>query len=281
VSDLEVHRKHYAQLVTAMGGAGGNNDLISAFTTVRREDYLGSGPWKVRTGNNYIVTPTEDPTFVYQDVLVALKSEENLNNGQPSMHAAFLNALGVSVGNVVIHIGTGTGYYTAILAELVGSSGMVYGYEIDEELALLASENLRDRNNVEIRNSSGVLSELPRCDVIYVNAGVTEPVSVWLDALKEKGNLLFPLTSSRGTGGMLFIQRIAIDSYSAKFISSVGFIDCVGAREDKTAIELNDKFKQGNAREVRSFQRYSSPDESCWFKWEKYWLSTNSVEEPK
>jgi len=278
MNNLEAHRKHFAQLVTTVGGAGANKDLIAAFTTVRRDHYLGSGPWEVRAGRDYIVTPTNDPTLVYQNVLIALKSDEVLNNGLPSLHAGCLHALGISVGNVVTHIGAGTGYYTAILAELVGSDGKVYGYEIDDELAQLASENLKDRKNVEIRSRSGVLSDLPKCDAIYVNAGVTEPVSVWLDALNLKGRLLFPLTSDQGAGGMLLIQRIDVNLYSAEFIYQVSFIPCIGARDEETAIRLADRFKQGGVREVKSLHRDNSPDESCWFNWEQCWLSTNSVE---
>src|SRR6266513_1352013 len=32
----------------------------------------GAGPWKVFAGGNYVETPTDDPAFLYQDVVVAL-----------------------------------------------------------------------------------------------------------------------------------------------------------------------------------------------------------------
>ena len=278
MDDLQAHRKHYSQMVTAIGSVDPTNTrLISAFATVKREDYLGSGPWKIRAGSTYTVTPTENPAFLYQDVLVALKSDEGLNNGQPSLHARCLDKLEISAGDTVNHIGTGTGYYTAILAELTGPSGRVCGYEIDKELAQLATKNLKDRNNVEIQSSSGAVGDLPSSDVIYINAGVTEPASTWLDTIKEGGRLLFPLTSSQGTGGMLLIQRVEVHSYSAKFIATAGFIPCVGARDEKTAIELADTFFKGDAREVKSLRRDASPDETCWFKWSDCWLSTKSV----
>lgn len=58
---LEAHRKHYSQLVTATGGVDPTNTkLVSAFATVRREDYLGPGPWKIRASSKYCITPTED-----------------------------------------------------------------------------------------------------------------------------------------------------------------------------------------------------------------------------
>ena len=278
MNHLEAHRKHYSQLVTAITGVEPTNTkLISAFATVKREGYLGPGPWKIRAGAEYSVTPTEDPAFLYQDVLVALKSEERINNGQPSLHARCLDALQVSVGDTVLHVGAGTGYYTAILAELTGSSGSIFAYEIDDELAQRASENLEDRENVQVQNCSGTIGKLPVCDVIYVNAGATGPTSSWLDALKKEGRLLFPLTSTLGSGGMLLLQRVDETLYSGKFISVANFIPCTGARDEKTAFELADKFKEGDALEVKSLHRGKSPDDTCWFKWEDCWLSINPI----
>jgi len=158
----------------------------------------------------------------------------------------------------------------------VGLSGKVYGYEIDTDLARLATKNLKSRKNVNIRACSGT-TDLPLSDVIYVNAGVTEPATVWLDALKNDGRLLFPLTSTHDTGGMLLVHRSDESTYSAKFISSVGFIPCVGLRDEKSAFELADTFKQGGALEVKSLHRDQRPDDSCWFEWEDCWLSTHSV----
>lgn len=276
---LEAHRKHYSQLVTAIGGVDpANTELISAFASVRREDYLGPGPWRIRAGSKYSITPTNDPAFLYQDVLVALKSKERINNGQPSLHARCLDALDVSAGDTILHVGAGTGYYSAILSELTGPSGTIFAYEIDDELASLASDNLKDRDNIQVQSCSGTWGDLPLCDVIYVNAGATEPSSSWLNALNIKGGrLLFPLTSTLGSGGMLLIQRIDEFSHSAKFISSVSFIPCIGARDEKAAFELADTFKQGDALKVKSLHRDKSPDDSCWFQWEDCWLSTNPV----
>lgn len=278
MNKLNAHRKHYSQLVTAIAGVDPTNvNLISAFATVRREDYLGPGPWEIRAGAGYSVTPTNDPAFLYQNVLVALRSEGRINNGQPSLHARCLDALKVSAGDTVLHVGAGTGYYTAILAELTGPSGSIFAYEIDDELAQRASENLQDRDNVQVQDCSGTIGELPVCDVIYVNAGTTEPTSSWLDALKKDGRLLFPLTSTSGSGGMLLLQRIDDTQYSAKFLGPVNFIPCVGAREEKTAFELADKFKEGNAPKVKSFHRGNSSDNTCWFKWDDCWLSTHPI----
>lgn len=275
---LESHRKHYSQLVTAIAGVeSANTKLVSAFATVRREDYLGPGPWKIRAGSTYTVTPTDNPEFLYQDVLVALKSKERINNGQPSLHARCLDSLQILTGETVLHIGAGTGYYTALLSELVGASGNVFAYEVDDELAQIASDNLKDRKNVHVHQCSGAIANLPNCDVIYVNAGATRPETSWLDAINDSGRILFPLTSTLDSGGMLLLQQVSEASYSAKFVSPAAFIPCVGIRNEEAAFELADTFQSKNARQVKSFHRGNPAGKTRWFGWDDCWLSTDSI----
>jgi protein-L-isoaspartate(D-aspartate) O-methyltransferase len=58
-----------------------------------------------------------------------------MNIGQPSLHAHCLDALPPQSGQTVLQVGAGSGYHTAILADLVGSRGQVHAFEIDPELA--------------------------------------------------------------------------------------------------------------------------------------------------
>src|SRR6202012_4786131 len=118
--------------------------LTAAFTATKRERYLGPGPWSVFVGHGYVRTPSGDPDFLYQDIVVALDERRRINNGQPALHSCCLAALCVQQGEAVVHVGAGTGYYTAILAELAGPSGQVFAYEIERDLAQRASKNLGD-----------------------------------------------------------------------------------------------------------------------------------------
>jgi len=138
MTSLEGHREFYARLITA--GLPNSPRLVMAFAAVPRERFVGPGPWQILTASGPLETPTSDPAFLYQDVLVALAPERRINNGQPSLHALCLSALDVKLGERVLHIGAGTGYYTAVLNELVGPQGEVIAYEIEEDLARLAAE---------------------------------------------------------------------------------------------------------------------------------------------
>ena len=279
---LEAHRLFFARLVTSSAGASQATDrLIEAFSSVPREQFVGPGPWKVFASGSFIETPTADPAFLYQDILVALAPERRINNGEPSLHAISLAALNVIEGEKIVHIGAGTGYYTAILAELTGKSGTVLAYEIEQDLAQRAATNLSSWTNVSVIHQSGSEGTLPVSDVVYVNAGATHPLDTWLDALRPKGRLLFPLTPKEGAegapavGGMLLVRRLGETRFSARFVCSAAFIPCIGARDEETGRNLSQAFARGGQRDVRSLWRGTLPDATCWYAGKGWWLSSS------
>ena len=275
---LQAHRSFYADLVTEAVGVG-KGRIREAFATVPREHFVGDGPWDVTTGSGYVRTPSNDPAFLYQDVLVALAKAKSINNGQPSLHALSLAALNIQQGETAVHIGAGTGYYTAVLSQLVGPTGFVFAYEVEHNLARLAIDNLSDYRNVAVYDRSGADSPIPDCDAVYVSAGATAPLDIWLDALRPLGRLLFPLTPAEGFGGMLLVARGANPlHWEARFLTRAMFIPCLGARDDKTAQNLSLAFEQRSIESVRALCRHSPPDESCWVAGEGWWLSTAEAE---
>src|SRR5262249_11971273 len=279
MASLPDHRWFYAGLITA--GRAENPGRVAAFAAVPRERFVGRGPWQILAASGPLQTPTNDPSFLYQDVLVALAPERGINNGQPSLHALCLSALDVKPGERVLHVGAGTGYYTAVLSELVGPTGEVIAYEIEEDLAQRAAENLSDRANAKVLHRSGAEAPLPDADIVYVNAGATAPRDIWLGALRPGGRLLFPLTGGRGpsndVGGMLLVTR-GENGYPARFISGVAFVPCIGASDDESTENLWRAFQRGDARSVRSLRRGTPPDKSCWFAGDGWWLSRAPAE---
>jgi protein-L-isoaspartate(D-aspartate) O-methyltransferase len=272
---LQAHRDFYARLV--VGGADSQDArLINAFAKVPREDFLGPGPWPIYAGAGYIPTVSDDAALLYQDVLVGLAPERGINNGQPSLHARCLAACAVAPGDTVLHIGAGTGYYSAILAELTGASGQVIAYEIKADLARRARANLAHLPQVEVLAASGSAGPLPLADVIYVNAGATHPLALWLDALKPGGRLVFPLTPNEGFGCMPLITRLGArsDLYAARLLARVSFIACMGARDEATARALGQAVATQPIHTVQALHRGSPPDASAWCVGNGWWLST-------
>jgi len=100
-------------------------------------------------------TPVDEPRHVYHNVVVALDKENDINNGQPSALACWINALDIKPAARVYHLGCGVGYYTAVIAETVGSQGSVIGSEVNLKLANRAKENLSGYPNATVQAGDG------------------------------------------------------------------------------------------------------------------------------
>ena len=272
-------RAFFAQIVTAKAGVRqAMPALVAAFAKIERERFLGPGPWRIFTADGYVDTPSDDPAFVYQDMAIGLVRDRPINNGEPSLHARALAALDLKAGERVLHVGTGSGYYTAILAELVGATGHIEGREIEPDLVGRATENLRERANVAIVARSGLDAPLPASDAIYVNAGASRPVAAWLDALKAGGRLIFPLTAGLGAGVMLKIVRSeAAEAMAVSIVSPAAFIPCSGGQDEGEGMRLMEALRRGDVRRVRSLRRGDEPDETCWLAGTGWWFSTREA----
>lgn len=110
---------------------------MAAFATVPRERFCGPGPWRIvspmRMGA-YWTTDDATPEHLYHDVLVAIDEARSLNNGQPGLWAGLYDELALARDEHVVHVGIGTGYYSAILGEIVDVGGQVTAVEIDPPL---------------------------------------------------------------------------------------------------------------------------------------------------
>jgi protein-L-isoaspartate(D-aspartate) O-methyltransferase len=257
--------------------------VIEAFATVPRERFVGPGPWRVKSPMNmaeYWTTEDANPRHVYHDVLIALDEARGINNGQPSLWAGLFDQLAIVAGERVLHLGCGTGYYTAVAAELVGAAGRITGVEIDPELAARARTALKLWPQTAVLNADGSSIALEPADVIILSAGATHPLLAWLDALNQGGRLLLPLTASDQWGGILLVNRQSADGYAARFLRPAGFIDFSGARNPEIGRRLRVAFLRDRGISVKSLRRApDEPDETCWLAGEGWWLSTADIEE--
>lgn len=271
--DLAERRAQFGKQMAANADVSADSAIAKAFAATPREDFLGPPPWRIFGAREDEGLLTDDPAMLYQDVLVQLKGEAAINNGQPSLHALCFAALTIKPGDAAVHVGVGLGYYTAILARLVSNAGCVEGYEIEPDLALQAAENLRSLPWVRVHADSGAVGSLRKCDVLYVSAGATSPLDVWLDALCTRGRLLFPLTPDHGGGAMLLVTRVE-EGYAARFVCGAKFVGCVGGRDAAMDQRLAECFRRGHAKKVRSLIRDDDPDETAWCIGDGWWLST-------
>lgn len=270
---LDACRQFYANFVTANAGVR-DSRIERAFAAVERERFLGAGPWQIQTASGYITTDTDDPAVLYQDVLVGLVPEDGINNGQPSLHAKAIGAASPQRGDVVLHVGSGVGYYTAILAHLVRPEGHVHAYEIRADLAGRAATHLAEDDGVTVHPQSALEVALPTANVIYVSAGTTEIPAQWLDALAPGGRLVLPLTPTDRLGCMVLMTRQSEAGYAARVFSPAAFVPCVGAHDKRQSLALAAALDTRSTDTIRSLRRDTTPDETAWCTGEGWWLST-------
>lgn len=272
----DARRAFAQQLMRDLGH--GHARLFDAFARTPREHFLGPPPWPLLRGG-FTRQWTEDARELYQDVLVGLDLELGINNGQPSLHARCLAECDPQPNDTALHVGAGTGYYSAILAHLVGSGGRVIAYEVEPQLAERATHNLATLPQVHVRATSGAEAPLPACDVIYVNAGATHPVAAWLDAMRIGARLMFPLTADDGAGCMLLVTRRTERGYAARALMRVAFIACIGARDAAQSHALRLAFASRPEHHIRSLRRSGAPDESAWCTGPGWWLSSDEPDD--
>ncbi len=261
---IESVRHFYAEELCRINGIS-SPAILTAFATVPRERFVGPGPWIIQSAGTHWFTEDADPRRLYGDALIVLDEAKRLNNGQPSLWAIHLDLLGVRPGDHVLHLGCGTGYYTAILAELTGPGGKVIAIEIDDGLASRARIALEPWPQVTVIHADGSRGPFDPADVIVVSAGATHPLASWLAAVKPDGKLLFPLTSTRGPGSMAHLTRKGADQFAATLHGSVFFIDFEGARDPAVNSDLARALKCDAGASVRSLR--CDPHEkvaTCW-----------------
>ena len=284
--DVEALRRAYARHLLDHNGIENNAGLLRAFSVVPRERFLGPPPWRMHSfGQPATEIAAGDLSHVYSDVLFALDEAKGINNGQPSLHAKLIDALAPQPGERIVHVGAGTGYYTAILAELVGPSGHVLAIEADKGLGELARANLADRGNVSVAIGDGADVPMQPADGVYVSFAVAAPVDKWLDGLTPGGRLVFPLgVPGAGRAGVRYSDRGAMllvtrqqSGFAARFLCPAIFIFATGGASEtnpEIIAGLERAFAGGRLGAVRSLIWRAQADPArCWFHSEAWSLS--------
>ena len=257
--DLAQYRRFFAEEIEAVAKLR-TPGLVDAIASVPRERFLPPGPWTVLADSDWMVgassritrtTEDGDPRRVYHNIVVAIDPARQLFNGQPSTLTAWIDALGLTPGARVLHVGCALGYYTAVLAQAVGPSGRVVAYEVDEALAAEARQNLAFMSWVDVRHDDASRPCDEIFDAILINAGVTHPLDVWLDALAPGGRIIVPLTgmmpamgSNLGKGLVWLLTRRDRD-FAARVLSMVAIYSALGVRDESLNAVLGNAMMGG------------------------------------
>ena len=176
---------------------------------------------------DYWTTEDADPSRLYHDVAVAIDENRRLDSGLPSLWAHLFDVLDIKEHDRIVQVGCGSGYYSAILSELVGPGGKVIAIDCEEALARRARQNLGKRKNVEVICGDGCQDIGSPSDVIIIHAGFSHPLPMWLDSLRPNGRLLVPVTNQNRQGTLFKISRVDA-GYRAEAVTQIEIFPCVG-----------------------------------------------------
>jgi protein-L-isoaspartate(D-aspartate) O-methyltransferase len=182
-----------------------------------------------------------------------------------------------------VHVGAGGGYYTAILAELVGAQGWVSGIEYEPDLAAAAAGALADRPNVEIlAGDAHTLVDGP-ADIIVASCGFDTVPPDWARLLNDGGRLMLPLTTAStlpgiGAGAVLLVTRRG-EAFDAEFVSGTMIYDDKGGRTAAAGQQIAAALRPAapdswSLPNVASLRLAGDPDDTCWLAGDGWWLST-------
>ncbi len=289
--DLDLRRRFYAEELEAVCRLR-SAALVAALAEVPRERFLPPGPWTVLvevasgsgSGIQTRVTADADPARVYHNIGVAIDPSRQLFNGHPGTIAPWIDALDLAPGGRVLHVGCGLGYYTAVLAHAVGSSGRIVAFEADDILANRARANLQSYPQVDARrgDASGELDG--QFDAVLVNAGLTHPPENWLDAVTPGGKLVLPLTgtmaamgSNIGKGIVLLLTKQDSGDFAVRSLGFAAIYSAIGVRDAGMNDQLGKAMMAGPMRWqgiTRLRRDAHQPSESCWLHGATFCLST-------
>lgn len=289
---LDDYRRFFAEEIEQVASLT-SPSLVEAFARVPREKFLGAPPWHVASPEKRALAAmglapvayraTSEPRHLYHNIVVSVDRAKDINNGQPSALASWIQALDLQPGYRAYHLGCGVGYYTAIIAEVVGPAGSVVAIDAQPDLAARARENLSGYTHVTVHHADGGAFDPAACDAILVNAGVTHTQPLWLDRLREGGRLVVPITlavsATIGQGIMARILRRP-SGYSAVVASPVAIFNGGSLRDPEMEAPLRKALTTGALFKIKSLRREPhEAEESCLLHTPRMCLSSMAIEE--
>ena len=148
---------------------------------------------------------------------------------QPYIVALSTDLIEPKPTDVVLEIGTGSGYQAAVLGELVKQ---VYSIEIVESLGRSAAERLKTLGyrNVEVRIGDGYQGwpEHAPFDGIIVTAAAPSIPEPLIEQLKPGGKMAIPVEGGLGGQQLMLVEKHADGTIAKRVVLSVSFVPMTG-----------------------------------------------------
>ena len=160
-------------------------EIISAFRKIKRADFMPEN--------------MKDSAEVDEAMLIG----QGQTISQPKVVAFMLELLEPKAGEKILDVGSGSGWTSALLSEIVGGKGRVVSLELIPELKEFGEKNAAKYGFVEkgtaqficCDGSKGYEEESP-FDKILASAAARRVPEAWKKQLKVGGRIVAPINSS-------------------------------------------------------------------------------------
>jgi protein-L-isoaspartate(D-aspartate) O-methyltransferase len=185
--------------------------IMAAMASVPREQFV----------------PVESRAYAFDNGPLPIGHGQTIS--QPYIVALMTDLLEPEPGDVILEIGTGSGYQTAVLATLVRH---VYSCEIIPELAEAARERLAvlGYDNVSVRAGDGGdgWPEHAPYDAIIVTAAAPSIPEPLIAQLKPSGRMVIPVGLPYAYQELQLLTKEADNSVTTRHILGVSFVPLTG-----------------------------------------------------
>ncbi len=210
-AEMVVVVEYYATLARDADDAKFNDDVMRALATVERHEFV----------------PRQQLPYAYENRPLPIGHGQTIS--QPYIVALMTELVEPEPDDVVLEIGTGSGYQAAVLAELVSH---VYSIEIIEALAEESNARLGrlDYDNVTAKLADGYYGwqEHAPFDAIVVTAAASHVPPPLIQQLKPGGRMVVPVGGRFMTQQLLLLEKTEDDEIITRQIAAVRFVPLTG-----------------------------------------------------
>ena len=172
------------------------------------------------------LVPPSEASRAYRNHPLPIGSGQTIS--QPYIVALSTDLLNPRASDVVLEVGTGSGYQAAVLAEIVAR---VYSIEIIESLGKTAAKRLEELGygNIEVKIGDGYQGwpEKAPFDGIVVTAAAPRVPQALIDQLKPGGRMVSPVGGDGGTQYLKVLTKRADGGVDEKRVLPVRFVPLV------------------------------------------------------
>jgi protein-L-isoaspartate(D-aspartate) O-methyltransferase len=215
------------------GGVFSDDRIATAMKKVDRKKYAVRADQPNNQTNNQIAY-ADSPQLIGFGATISA----------PHMHAsaaelllpAFEDKLNTDQTIKILDVGSGSGYFCAVMARLIGPTGRVYGVEHIKQLADQSIKNIQADDQasnqpslmqqIEIKCGDGRLgwSEHAPFDAIHVGAAAPKLLPSLVDQLKPGGVMVCPIGPDGGHQTLELIEKKTDGTVKQKTITGVMYV---------------------------------------------------------